>query len=129
MFAWNMLSNWLYPLQTGDEDYVSVMPMSLEFGPMSSSEIEIEIFISSDNITEDAEQFIAQLESSDSAVRLSTSSANITIVDISGKYAIKLENVSMCMYASVMKLGLNSMAPYQPTVSAYFHEPWTFGLL
>ena len=56
---------------------------------MSSSEIEIEIFISSDNITEDAEQFIAQLESSDSAVRLSTSSANITIVDISGKYAIK----------------------------------------
>ena len=56
---------------------------------MSSSEIEIEIFISSDNITEDAEQFIAQLESSDSAVTLSTSSANITIIDISGKYAIK----------------------------------------
>lgn len=84
-----MLSNCLYPLQTGDEDYVPVMSMSLEFGPMSSSEIEIEIFISSDNITEDAEQFIAQLESSDSAVTLSTSSANITIIDISGKYAIK----------------------------------------
>lgn len=72
--------------QPGNNDYVSVSPTSLEFGPMSSSEIEIEVFILSDNITEDAEQFIAQLESSDSAVRLSTSSANITIVDTSGKY-------------------------------------------
>jgi len=72
--------------QTGNSDYVSVSPMSLEFGPMSSSEIEIEVFILSDNITEDAEQFSAQLESSDTAVRLSISSTNITIVDTSGKY-------------------------------------------
>ena len=72
------------------------MPMSLEFGPMSSSEIEIEISILSDNITEDAEQFIAQLESTDSAVRLSISSANITIVDTSGK--LNEKNVSVCMH-------------------------------
>jgi len=74
---------YLYFFYAENVDYDPVS-QELQFGPMMPSEIEFEITILSDNITEEEEQFIAMLESSDRSVILSTSSANITIVDTTG---------------------------------------------
>ena len=72
-----------YVFYTENVDYVPANQM-LQFGPTLPSEIEFEITILSDDITEEEEQFIALLESNDSSVMISTSSATITIVDRSG---------------------------------------------
>lgn len=67
----------------GSNDFTSI-PLVLTFQP-STTELCVNISVSRDVVLEDDEVFTVQLNTSDKAVLLSLSSANVTIVDNDSK--------------------------------------------